>query len=233
MKQKFSSLFLSLTLLIIVFFTGCGSEPELPDGKTLPEPSVAEVMKNKSSSYRTKIKFKDSNGQEVFVIKRYSGYEKLEISYEGVKTEIKARKNEAGRIKYKESGVDESKSLIAKVKYKESSIKLVDENEKLLYKIKWNNEKVKISNDEEMTKPFELKKKSEEKVSIRNSDGEEIGKVKYYSKNGKVKVKDAKEKEILITKDLELSTAPGVILNSQIQLKLRFIIINELLKQGL
>ncbi len=229
---------MKITILLYTIFAfmvvGCGSEKG-PD-KVPAAPGVPEAVTPRASdtnSATDKIKFKNADGKEVLVIKRYADHDKLEVNFSESAVEIKARANDKGRVKYKIAAASQEKDLLAKVKYKEGSIKLVNDSEELLYKIKWTSEKVKIANNEEMTNPYELKRKSEEKVGVKDQAGKEIGKVKFYADNGKLKVKDAQEKEILISKDLKLSAAPGVILYEDININLRCVIISELLKKGL
>ena len=94
------------------------------------------------------------------------------------------------------------------------------------------DEKIKIGDNEEMNTPFELKSKSSEKTEIRDKSGTEIGNVKFYPDTGKLKVKDAANNEKLILKNFHNSAAPGVILFEEIPVKIRCIIINELIKKG-
>lgn len=222
---------LTAIFFILFFATGCGS-----DNKAASTNNSATVVSDKTSASVKeeaieKLKFKTPEDTEALYIKRYSDHEKLEINFEGVTAELKARSNDKGRLKYKESSQGQDKAVVAEVKYKEESIKLVDEKEQLLFKIKFSEDKIKIANNEDMTSPFELKTKSPEKIEIRDSSGNEIGNVKFYADTGKLKVKDNQEKEILVIKNFKLSAAPGVILFKDIPAKLRCIILNEILKK--
>lgn len=220
---------LLLVLLVIVTLTGCGGEkaPATPDAK-VSQPAANSTANEPAD----KLKFKTAADQEALVIKKYADHEKIEIDYSGERSVLKARANENGRVKYKEALNDQEKQLIAEVKYKDDSIKLVDEKEQLLFKIKFKDEKIKIADNEEMNTPFELKSKSPEKTEIRDKSGTEIGNVKFYPDTGKLKVKDAANNEKLILKNFHNSAAPGVILFEEIPVKIRCIIINELIKKG-
>ncbi|GAB4272773.1 MAG: hypothetical protein Kow0029_11810 [Candidatus Rifleibacteriota bacterium] len=222
--------------MILLFFVGCGEKENPP--KTSDNVGLSQASRKSVESASTtgeqlqKIKFKDAQGNEVFVYKKYSDHEKLEINFAGVNVVLKARANEKGRVKYKEASDSGEKELVAEVKYKDEGFKLVDANERLLFKVKFKDGKVKIADNEEMNLPYELKKKNDSKIEIRDKASKEIGNIKFYPDKGKLKVKDSSEKEVIISKDLKLSYAPGVILFEEIPLKLRFVIISELIKKG-
>lgn len=226
--KKICFLFTLVCMTFLAFLPGCGSSEKKPAATPVEKPVASAAQASDPSE---KLKFKSADDQEVLYIKRYADHEKLEINYGGSSSIVKARKNENDRVKYKISVSDAEKELVAEVKYKEDSIKLVDGNEKLLYKIKFSDDKIKIADNEEMEKPFELKRKSEEKTEIRDRSGNEIGNVKFYPDTGKLKVKDSQEKEVLVLKNYKNSAAPGVILFEDISVNLRCIILNELLKK--
>ncbi len=221
-----------LCLIAGLLITGCGENqaPAKPTGDAAP---VAASKTATSDSRLAKIKFKAADGSEALIIKRYQDHDKLEINFAGTKAEIKARSGAENRWKYKES-VDgtEEKTLVAEVKLQSDSFKLVDENEKLLWKVRIKEGKVKVSDNEDGNNSWEIKTKSADKSEIRNQNGDEIGNVKFYANNGKLKVKDAANTEILVSKDLKASAAPGVILFTDIPLKHRVVIISELLRMG-
>ena len=124
------------------------------------------------------------------------------------------------------------KTLIAKVKIKDKGFKLVDENDKLLWKVKISGDKVKISDNEENKNPYVLKK-SDDKVKVKDKNEKEIARVKFYSDNGKLKLKDMSGKELYISKDYtKLSGAIGVLAITEIPAKLRAVIAAELAKQN-
>ncbi len=159
--------------------------------------------------------------------------EQIEISHEGTSAVIKARSGAENRWKYKESADGaEEKVQVAEVKLEPDSFKIVDESEKLLWKVRIKDGKIKVSDNEDGNNSWEIKSKSADKSEIRNAAGEEIGNVKFYADNGKLKVKDAANKEILVSKDLKASAAPGVIMFTHIPLKHRVVIISELLRMG-
>ena len=223
-----------------IFVIGCGSEQKPaqqqpvagPAENVAPAASVAATGTD-TDSYQSKIKFKAGDGSDALVIKRYQDHDKLEINFEGSKAMIKARPNTANHWKYKESsdGSDE-KEQVAEIKHKDDSFKLVDTDEKLLWKVRMNDGKIKVSDNEDGNNSWEIKNKSADKAEIRDASSAEIGNVRFYADNGKLKVKDAAGSEILVSKDLKFSAAPGVIMFKHIPLKHRIVIISELLRMG-
>lgn len=232
--HKFFTIMILIALLPF-FLIGCGEEKKpATSEETLQKPLASKpIQPSNQATDQDKLKFKTADGTEALVVKNYSDHVKLEINYDGIKATIKGRANDKGRVKYKEAVADQEKNLVAKVKLKEDSIKLVDEQEVLLYKVKIKDGKVKISDNEEMLNSFELKRKDANKIEIRDRTGAEIGNVKFYPDNGKLKVKDAGEKEILIIKNYKSSFAPGVIMFKEIPVRMRCIIISELLQRGI
>ncbi|MFZ5950714.1 MAG: hypothetical protein ACOYXC_08410 [Candidatus Rifleibacteriota bacterium] len=218
-----------LSIFATFFAFGCGSQPQT-NSNTQQSTAQTGTPSVKGEEPNEKFKFKTANDAEALYIKRYSDHEKLEIDFGGEKATLKAKANDKGRLKYKSA--DDENKLIAEIKYKEDSIKLVDQNEKLLYKIKFSDDKIKIADNEEMNSALEMKGKSEEKTEIRDASGNEIGNVKFYADNGKLKVKDAQENEILILKNAKNSAAPGVILFNNIPVSIKCIMINEIMKKG-
>lgn len=241
-KIRFLTLFSMLCLLTGLLFTGCGdtttstqtAKPAASKAPAIPQaPDVVQASSNPQTASEQKIKFKGSDGSEAIVIKRYADHDKIEIKLEGVEAVFKGRSGAENRRKYKEAADgSEEKALVAEVKLQSDSFKLVDEAEKLLWKVRIKDGKIKISDNEEGDNSCEIKSKSDDKHEIRNAAGEEIGNVKYYADNGKLKVKNANNQEILVSKDLKSSAAPGVILFSQIPVKHRAIIISELIRMG-
>lgn len=235
-KNHLKSTLLGILILsVALLISGCGGSPAPADGNSPTQAAAVKAEKSSedSSGYLAKIKFKTESGAEAIVIKRYADHDKIEIDYAGTTSVLKGRTEKQGRIKYKEAAADGSeKTFIAKVKIKDDSIKLVDENENLLWKVKLNPDKVKISNNEEGDDSCEIKIKSSDKGEVRDKSGIEIGNVRFYADNGKLKVKDATGKEILTSKDIKFSAGPGVIQFEHIPVKLRAIIISELIRAG-
>lgn len=230
---------LVLCMLTGLLLCGCGeSQPPAPGEQSQKTGAgqASPAASNKAEagdSYTARIKFKAADGSDAIVIKRYQDHDKIEINHEGTSAVLKARSGAENRWKYKESADGaEEKVQVAEVKLQPDSFKIVDENEKLLWKIRIKDGKIKVSDNEDGNNSCELKSKSADKSEIRDASGAEIGNVKFYPDNGKLKVKDAANKEILVSKDLKASAAPGVIMLTHIPLKHRVVIISELLRMG-
>lgn len=180
-----------------------------------------------------KVKFKTGDDKiEALVVKDHGDHETIEVNLDGNAFVMKARSNKPGSRKYKEVAGSEEKLLIAEVKTKGSTFKLVDENDKLLWKVKVSGGKVKISDNEENKNPFVLKK-DEDKVKVKDKAEKEIARVKYYPDNGKLKLKDAIGTELYISKEYnKLSGAIGVMALKDIPAKLRAVIASELVRMG-
>ena len=236
-KFRLSLLLTILAMFAGAFLSGCGSEQPPAQTQAVKPPvtnvSPAAEKSGDTDAYQTRVKFKAADGSDALVIKRYQDHDKLEINFSGTSAVIKARSGAENRWKYKEAadGADE-KIQVVEVKLQEDSFKLVDADEKLLWKVRIKDGKIKVSDNEDGNNSWEIKNKSADKSEIRNQAGEEIGNVKYYDDNGKLKVKDSSNNEILVSKDLKLSAAPGVILFNHIPLKHRVVIISELLRMG-
>ncbi len=237
-KTSVMTIALMLCLVAAAFMSGCGGEhpPAQSQSQSANSCQAAAVVENKAEAgdaYTARIKFKSEDGSDAIVIKRYADHDKIEINHEGTSAVIKARSGAENRWKYKESADGaEEKVQVAEVKLDSDSFKIVDENEKLLWKVRTKDGKIKVSDNEDGNNSWEIKSKSADKSEIRNAAGEEIGNVKFYPDNGKLKVKDAANKEILVSKDLKASAAPGVIMFTHIPLKHRVVIISELLRMG-
>lgn len=245
MKRFFQNSTLFSVLLLLCCFalalTGCGNgtQPATPaqsgqaTGENASSARPATDKNTDSQGYLARFKFKAADGSEAINIKRYADHDKIELNHEGTTVVFKGRTDVADRVKYKElAGEAGEKQLVAEVKIKPDSIKLVDEKEALLWKVKFNDDKIKISNNEEGQNSCEIKIKQADKGEIRDAGGNEIGNVRYYDDNGKLKVKDSNGGEILVTKDSKFSLAPGVILFKHIPLAHRAIIISEVLRRG-
>jgi len=235
-RRGLMTLSVVLCMFAAAFLIGCGETKTPTPSLEAPKIDANQGSANKAEAgdaYTARIKFKAEDGSDAIVIKRYADHDKIEINHEGINAVIKARSGAENRWKYKESADGaEEKLQVAEVKLQPDSFKIVDENEKLLWKVRIKDGKIKISDNEDGNNSWEIKSKSADKSEIRNASGEEIGNVKFYADNGKLKVKDAANKEILVSKDLKASAAPGVIMFTHIPLKHRVVIISELLRMG-
>lgn len=231
-----SLLYFFATLLIML--TGCGdSQKPATEKQAAPitgQTSASQQQDTQAgATYLTRVKFKTIDGSEAIVIKRYADHDKIEVNLEGSQSVFKGRTDRKDRVKYKEAAADGSeKTLIAEVKIKEDSFKLVDDKEALIWKVKIKDGKIKISDNEDGNNSCEIKMKSQDKGEIRDQAGNEIGNVRFYADNGKLKVKDPAGNEVLVTKDASFSSGPGVILFKHIPLQHRAIIMSEIMRMG-
>ncbi len=205
-------------------------EKAATDAPVIPE---NKIQTTQIGSDTVKFKFKTADDKtEALVIKEHTDHETIEVNLDGQAFVMKARMNKPGVRKYKELVGADEKTLIAEVKIKDKGFKLVDENDKLLWKVKISGDKVKISDNEENKNPYVLKK-SEDKVKVKDKNEKEIARVKFYSDNGKLKLKDMSGKELYVSKDYtKLSGAIGVLAITEIPAKLRAVIAAELAKQN-
>ena len=238
-RKTASLIILMLSVCVSLFISGCGEQkaPATQAPAVQPpvtsQPEAARPADEAGESYLARFKFKTGDGSEALSIKRYKDHDKIELSFEGTNSVFKGRTEVADRVKYKEvAGEAGEKQLVAEVKIKPDSVKLVDEKEALIWKVRFNDDKIKISDNEDGNNSCEIKIKSADKGEIRDHSGNELGNVRFYCDNGKLKVKDAAGAEILVTKDSQFSLAPGVILFKHIPLAHRAIIISEILRRG-
>lgn len=210
--------------------TGEGAKAN--NNQTIFAPS-SSLPTNLEVEVPAKVKFKTGDDKiEALVVKDHGDHETIEVNLDGNVFVMKARSNKPGSRKYKEATGAEEKLLIAEVKTKGSTFKLVDENDRLLWKIKISGGKVKISDNEENNNAFVLKKDGD-KVKVKDRAEKEIARVKYYPDNGKLKLKDAADNELYISKEYnKLSGAIGVMALKEIPAKLRAVIASELVKKG-
>ena len=113
-----------------------------------------------------------------------------------------------------------------KLKKKDLKYKLYDPNGKLRFKVKLKPEdnKIKISQMEEDPAPWSLKKKDpENKYKVKKAE-KEIGKIKYYPENNKIKVKDTGDGEICSLKADRLCPCPVICLFTELDEKDRLLL---------
>lgn len=84
-------------------------------------------------------------------------------------------------------------AFVAEVKADGDKVKLRDERGQLLWKIKIGDDKIKISDNEENENAFEIKRKDDGFKVVRGET--ELGKVKRYPDDGRIKVKGPDERE--------------------------------------
>jgi hypothetical protein len=152
--------------------------------------------------------------------------DKVEISYGG-STQL-VGKNKSGKRKYDKGG-----EVVVVVKSDTDKFKLKDEAGKLLWKVKLKDDKVKISDTEEGDgdNTFSIKTK-DDGFKVKRGEDKELGKVKFYPDDKRIKVKDAAGSEQFKASADKASAAWGVLLLSDIPEDLRFVIMAELASRG-
>lgn len=120
-------------------------------------------------------------------------------------------------------------SFLTHIKDKGPAFKLKTESGELLWKVKIYKDKIKISNNEENLNPYEIKYKSDRKAKL-YKDGKEIGNIKL--KEGKNICNISGPESFSISCE-QLSPSLLVTACSDIPVKLRLVIVTELLARGL
>jgi hypothetical protein len=120
--------------------------------------------------------------------------------------------------------------LVAVAKGGADKIKLEDAAGKLLWKIKFKDDKIKVSDNEENEGGYSLKPKGDD-VKVKKGE-DEIGKVKFYADDGRIKVKDATGAEQFKAKTAKASAMWGVLLMKDIPEPQRFVVMAEIGARG-
>ncbi|KJR40433.1 secreted protein [Candidatus Magnetoovum chiemensis] len=125
-----------------------------------------------------------------------------------------------------------SGSLFYTLKIKDDKYKLYNIKDVLVFKIKEKEGKIKISQSEEDPNPWILKLSDNEGKYKVEKSGAEIGKVKYYPDDGKLKAKDDKDNVLCSMKYNHLSIAPAVCLINGISEEERLVLFTMLMLIG-
>lgn len=223
--KTFKFLFLVILSLAIFTLNGCGA-----DKKPAPKGSSSSntIKASTTAKYSQKFKFKNTQGNAIIVVKMYAAKQKIELNDKGSKTILTCKVSSSGKSKYK----TEDKKVVCVVKSKTDSFKLSNESGNLLWKVKIKPQKIQVSNNEEGNNPFVVKFKSAEKAKVFDNNSKQIGKVKFYSDKGKLKVKDSSGNELFSCKASKLHPSAGILMFNSIPFEQRAAIITELLKLG-
>ena len=117
---------------------------------------------------------------------------------------------------------------VAEVKPNDSGFKVRTTAGQLLWKVKISGDKIKVSDNEENRNPFVLKV-DDDRVKILRDEANDIGRVKFYSDRGKVKVKDLQGNELFESNTEQYSAAFGLLMMPEIEAAERYIVMAELL----
>jgi len=113
------------------------------------------------------------------------------------------------------------------VKRSDDGFKLKNSSGKLLWKVKFKEEKIKISDNEENNHPFELKKKSAQKIGV-EKEGSDLGAVRFDASTEQLEVETAAGKKIFRGGAKKLSYSAALFLLDAIPVEERGIILIEL-----
>lgn len=178
------------------------------------------------ADYDEKIKVKTPDGKEAVQFKIRGDDIKIEFLSEGEQRVLRLKTDPRGKRKYSLEGGQ----VAALVKAKDYGFKVFDTQDRLLWKVKIYEDKIKISDNEENKNPFELRV-GEGGLKVKGRVN--IGKVNFYRDKGKIKVKDAWDREVLSSKTRRFSAMFGVLLLDMIPEAHRYIIMAEILLRGL
>ncbi len=99
-------------------------------------------------------------------------------------------------------------SLVASGKLEEGKLKLKTPDGSFYFKVKFKEDKTKVYLSDEDEEGYSIKIK-EDKYKIKRGETE-LGKIKFYPDNGKLKVKDVNDAELAVSKDMgRLTAAPA------------------------
>lgn len=117
---------------------------------------------------------------------------------------------------------------IVEVKYGDDGFKLKTPADKMVWKVKIAADKIKIADNEEMQHALSIKFKNGENAKVLDAKEKELGAVKFNGETGKIKVKDAADKELFVVESGKRSVSYGVLLLKDIPEDYRNVILGEL-----
>ncbi|MEZ5429459.1 MAG: hypothetical protein R2747_24660 [Pyrinomonadaceae bacterium] len=223
-KNKNLSNLLPLMLFIISLSLACnsGSKPtDTPEAPTDQPKVKTGDPADGNKTYQTKVKVKTPDDKDVVEVKIDSD-PKIEFGGKVLRGETKGEKR-----KYTLEGGSQTAEVKAGGA---DGFKVRTNDGKLLWKVKISADKIKISDNEENENAFEIKKRDDGAKIERNEN--KLGEVKFYRDRGKVKVKDASDKELFDSNTEKYSVAYGVLALGEIPEEYRFIIFAELLSRN-
>lgn len=216
-------------LLAALLIAGCG-EPSADEASApiAPAAETAAVEADDASTWAERIKIKNPTNEAALVeFKRDGERIKVEIDPEGTVQVLRAERK-GDKRKYEQDG-----RVIAEIKYgDDGGFKLRTPEGQLLWKVKrYDDGRIKISDNEENLNPYTLRPKEEDRVKVKREEAE-LGAVKFYADRGKMKVKDEADVELFESNTDRFSGAYGVLLMEDIEPVHQYILIAELLAQG-
>ncbi len=228
---------LSLAILLVVL-TACGTPAA---GTTSGEQSIAQSDGNWGASAGTAvsstsagaasgdIRIEAPDGQMVALFRTAGQNTTIEYVSNGRTLLLQGQMQDSGKRKYEL----ENRGRIAEVKDQDTGFKVRTPDGLLLWKVKIDNDKIKISDNEETRNPFVLDFKADDRIAITaNNETTDLGKVRLYFGEGRIKVKDASENERYTSHKSQYSAMYGVLLLEAIPEPERYIIMAEILDRG-
>jgi len=204
---------LSYFLLITVLLSACGMESKKHN--TQNTESISSEVKTSHTVEQTTIYL---NNAENVSIGEISIDSDVIINLGDV--HVYRKIGSSGKAKY----IDKQGNTLAKINVYEDAIKLKKENGELLYKIKIYAEKIKVAADNEMTNPFEIKRKHSQLFKI-YKQGNEIGSVIFKNNRASIECGDQHISAVGLSAD----KISGILALSEIEMTYRCIIVAELL----
>ena len=166
------------------------------------------------------------SGAVVFAINGTGNTLEIVSNLDGTEMKLTAKGNAADKRMFSVYGKE------YKVKSSTGGFKLELPDGTLLWKVKLKEDKVKVSNNEENKNPFEIKKKSNEKLSV-ETETDTLGVIRWDSDTGEAVVKNQDGEEIFKGKYPRLSGLFGLMVIKEIPADQRAIMVTEFALRGL
>ena len=94
-------------------------------------------------------------------------------------------------------------------------------------------DKIKIADNEEMQNAWSIKFKANENAKVFDAKEKQVGAVKFGADTGKIKIKDAADKDVYVVESGKRSNSYGALLLKDVPEEYRRILLGELFVRGL
>jgi len=121
---------------------------------------------------------------------------------------------------------------VVEAKTTPDGFKLKTPADKLAWKVKIGPDKIKIADNEELQHPWSIKFKAGENAKVLDAKDKEVGAVKFYAESGKIKIKDAADKEAFVVESGRRSESYGMLLIKDVPEEYRLMLMGELFLRG-
>lgn len=122
---------------------------------------------------------------------------------------------------------------VAEVKSGDDGFKIRTPADKLILKVKVSADKIKIADNEEMQNAWSIKFKANENAKVFDAKEKQVGAVKFAADTGKIKIKDAADKDVYVVESGKRSNSYGALLLKDVPEEYRRILLGELFVRGL